>query len=77
MKPHLTQKWSSFILTHILNGLKMAIYDPKNAIFVTDLIGMALKSFKVMQKLYETTPNTEIIFIWLLNHILNGLKMVI
>ena len=38
-------------MTHILNGLKMAIYDPKNAIFVTDLIGTALKSFKYMQKL--------------------------
>ena len=42
----------------------MAIYDPKNAIFVTDFIGMALKSFKCMQKLYETTPNTEMSFIY-------------
>ena len=39
------------ILTHILNGLKMAIYDPKNAIFVTDMIAMVLKSFKYIQKL--------------------------
>ena len=41
----------------------MAIYDPKNAIFVTDMIGMALKAFKYIQKLLETTPNTEMIFI--------------
>ena len=51
----------------------MAIYDPQNAIFVTDMIGMTLKSFKYIQKLQETTPNTEMIFI--LTHILNGLKM--
>ena len=41
----------------------MAIYDPKNAIFVTDIIGMALKSFKYIQKWLETTHNTEMIFI--------------
>ena len=42
----------------------MAIYDPKSGIFVTEMIGMALKSFKYIQKLKETTPNTEMIFIY-------------
>ena len=42
----------------------MAIYDPKNAFLVTDMIGMAPKAFKYIQKLLETTPNTEIILIY-------------
>ena len=46
----------------------MAIYDPKIAIFVTDMIRMVLKSFKYIQKLYETTPNTEMIFIYFKPH---------
>ena len=54
----------------------MAIYDPKIAIFVTDMIRMVLKSFKYIQKLYEATPNTEMIFIYFDRHP-KGLKVAI
>ena len=54
----------------------MVIYDRKIAILITVMIRMVLESFKhfgifsmvvlyfkCIQKLYETTPNTEIILI--------------
>ena len=75
-KPHLIQKWSSFILTHLLNGLKMAIYDPKKAIFVIDMVVMALKSFKT----YKSCKKPHLTQKWslfVLTHILNGLIMAI
>ena len=54
----------------------MAIYDPKIAIFVTDMIRMVLKSFKYILKLYEATPNTVMIFIYF-DPLPKGLKVAI
>ena len=42
----------------------MAIYDPKTAIFITDMIRMVLKLFAYIKKVYETAPNTGMIFIY-------------
>ena len=52
----------------------MAIYDLKSAICVTDMISMALNSFKSIQMLYETTQKR---FSFILTHILNSLNVAI
>ena len=52
----------------------MAIYGLNSAICVTDMISMALKSFKSKQMLYETTQKR---FSFILTHMLYSLNVAI